>query len=90
MTSFRVRGKIFVTAPPEQTHLHAFVSETDRETALVLYEDICEKLLWGGKVVGVRIALKTAQPEVVRHLVYQAWKNKAPRELLAVHANNEG
>ena len=24
-SSFRVRGKIFVTIPPEETHLHVFI-----------------------------------------------------------------
>ena len=46
--SFRVRGKIFVTIPPEQTHLHLFVSEEQREQALAMYPEFTEKLLWGG------------------------------------------
>ena len=36
-SSFRVRGKIFVTIPPEATHLHVFVGEEDRERALAMY-----------------------------------------------------
>jgi hypothetical protein len=35
--SFRVRGRIFVTVPPEQEHIHVFVAELQRETALALY-----------------------------------------------------
>ena len=58
--SFRVRGKIFITVPPDNTHIHVFLSEQDREQALAAYPDFTEKLLWGGKVVGLRVTLATA------------------------------
>jgi hypothetical protein len=81
--SFRVRGKIFVTVPPEQTHLHVFVSDEQREPALAMHPGFLEKLLWGGKVVGLRVDLARAEPAVVRQLVQQAWARKAPKALLA-------
>lgn len=76
--SFRVRGKIFVTVPPGDSHIHVFVPEQAREQALALYPEFVEKLLWGGKVVGVRVALAAARPAVVKSLVQRAWKHKAP------------
>lgn len=88
--SFRVRGKIFVTVLPEADHLHLFVSEQQRERALVLYSEFTEKLWWGGKVVGVRLALGVAPPAVVRNLVRQAWANKAPKSLLGSHPMSGG
>lgn len=75
--SFRVRGKIFVTVPPGQTHLHVFVAEADREPALAVYPEFAEKLLWGGKVVGLRLNLAKAPAAAVRQLVYRAWVHKA-------------
>ena len=78
--SFRVRSKIFVTAPPEQEHIHVFVSEQQREVALVLYPEFVEKLLWGGKVVGVRVALASAHAGAVKKLVRQAWEYKSPKQ----------
>jgi hypothetical protein len=57
-SSFRVRGKIFVTIPPGEEFLHVFVDDQAREVALALYSEFIEKLLWGGKVVGVRVSLK--------------------------------
>jgi hypothetical protein len=81
MTSFRVRDKIFVTAPPEGTHAHVFVGDEQREPALALYGDWATKLSWGGKVVGLRIELATAEPAVVRDLVRSAWRAKAPKSL---------
>lgn len=81
-TSFRVNGKIFATAPPENTHLHVFVGEEHRETALALNPDSIEKLFWGQKVCGLRIALAKARPETVESLLRQAWTAKAPKRLL--------
>ena len=82
-SSFRVRGKIFITAPPGQQHVHLFVGEPDRELALALHPDVCEKLMWGTRVVGLRVALPNARPGVVHPLVRKAWANKAPKRLVA-------
>ncbi len=81
--SFRVRGKIFVTVPPGQTHLHVFVPDERRDEYLELHAGFCERLLWGGKVVGLRVTLATAEPGVVRAMVRLAWEAKAPKGLLA-------
>lgn len=78
--SFRVRGKIFVTWPDEE-HLHVFVTEAERELALAMHPGFVEKLLWGGKVVGVRVTLAHANATAVTRLVQQAWAHKAPRSL---------
>ena len=75
--SFRVRDKIFITVPPDNTHIHVFVSEQDRERALAAYPDFTEKLLWGGKVVGIRVTLATAPAAVVKGLVRLAYEHKA-------------
>ena len=76
-SSFRVRRKIFVTVPPDGQHIHLFVTEEDREQALALYPQFVEKLLWGGKVVGLRITLAKATPKVVKNLVTEAWAHKS-------------
>ncbi|WP_170113035.1 MmcQ/YjbR family DNA-binding protein [Ahniella affigens] len=83
--SFRVAGKIFVTIPPEATHLHLFVSETDREQALVLYPGFIEKLYWGDKVCGLRLLLAAAPAKAVNALILQAWRHKASKTLLKQH-----
>ena len=75
--SFRVRGRIFVTVPPRRTHLHVFVADSEREQALAMYPQFVDKLLWGGKVVGVRVALEPAPAAAVKTLIRQAWQHKA-------------
>lgn len=86
-SSFRVRGKMLVTVPPGETHIHVFVDEALREPALALYSDYIEKLFWAGKVRGLRIALAKADPSVVKSLVRAAWQAKAPRSLSGAGPN---
>jgi hypothetical protein len=80
-TSFRVRGKIFATAPPAAGHAHIFVGEVEREAALALYPGFVEKLFWGKKVAGIRVDLAQAKPAAVETLLRQAWRRKAPKKL---------
>lgn len=80
--SFRVGGRIFISVPPDGRHAHFFLAEDDRERALALHPGFVEKLWWGSKVVGIRVALADADPAAVDGFVRQAWRNKAPRKVL--------
>jgi hypothetical protein len=82
-SSFRVRGKIFVTVPPDAQHINVFVADDERERALTHYPKFVEKLVWGGKIRGVRVRLSEAPPSVVNQLVRAAWARKAPKRLVA-------
>ena len=79
LASLRVRGKIFVTVPPGEDVIHVFVDEEARERALALYPQWCEKLLWGGRVRGLRITLAAASAPAVKSLVRQAYDSKATK-----------
>lgn len=81
-TSFRVRGKIFATAKETEPYLHILVGEALRDPALALYPEFMEKLVWGGKVVGLRVALPKARAAAVGDLLLAAWEAKAPRSLV--------
>jgi hypothetical protein len=83
-SSFRVKGRIFVTVPPDEEAIHVFVQEEERDQALALYPEYTEKLLWGGKVVGLRVTLGPASPATVKALVTKAYeshiaKNATPK-----------
>ena len=76
-TSFRVRGKIFATAMPDDGYLNVFVGDAHREPALAGHHPDCvEKLMWGGKAVGLRVSLADASPAVVKDLLLVAWRQK--------------
>lgn len=79
-SSFRVRGKIFVTVPPDEEFIHVFVGEEDREPALALYPHFIEKLLWGSKVLGLRVRLAPADPAVVKALVGKAYETRVQKD----------
>jgi hypothetical protein len=78
--SFRVGGRIFLTARPAESHLHLFVPEEKREPALAMHPELATKLLWGGKVVGLRIELPRAPVGVVNDLIKSAWESKVARK----------
>ncbi len=83
LASFRIRGKIFACLTPDGAHLHLFVAETERETALAMQTGGIEKLFWGKQCVGLRLRLDSARAEVVGRLLRQAWHNKSPKRLSA-------
>jgi hypothetical protein len=78
--SFRVRRKIFVTIPTGDEYLHVFIDEQARELALTMYSEFIDKLLWGGKVVGVRVNLTQAKPSVVKSLVESAYNFRVSKD----------
>lgn len=82
-TSFRVRGKIFATADLSETCLNIMVGEAERDPVLDIYSHCLEALHWGKKIVGVRVNLLEATPEIVDELLKLAWREKAPLTLLS-------
>jgi len=79
-SSFRVCGRIFTTIPPEETHLHVFVGDEDREQALAMYPGFVEKLFWGSKVLGLRVDLARATPAIVKALVVKAYETRVRKD----------
>jgi hypothetical protein len=88
MTSFRVNGRIFATAPADEIRLHIFVDES--EVAATVAEQqgaelprAFEPLLWGQRVRGLRVVLAAAPEDRVRELLADAWRRKAGKRLVA-------
>lgn len=78
-TSFRVRGRIYATAPVEGGLLHVFVDEEDRDRMAKIDPATYAILGWGKKVVGLRVTLESAQPADVAALLHAAWQRKAEK-----------
>lgn len=79
LSSFRVRGKIFATVPPDGEHLHIFVDEAIREAAIAAEPGAIEALHWGKKIVGVRVVLARTREATVTSLLSSAWERAAAR-----------
>ena len=78
--SFRVGGKIFATMP-DAKRLHLMLDARGVEQAVELAPSVCEPMLWGRKLAGVRVALPAADAKLVERLLKLAWDGKAPRRL---------
>ena len=50
MSSFRVRGKIFATVPPEGGLLHVFVDEAEARSVAASNPDVYSELWWGKRL----------------------------------------
>ena len=83
MSSFRVRGKIFATVPPDEAHLHVFVDEAQIAESVAENPAAFEPLLWGERVRGLRIDLGPAPEDRVAELLEESWRRKAPKRLIA-------
>jgi hypothetical protein len=79
--SFRIRGRIFATAP-DDSHLNVMIDPFDVDAAVRAEPESCEELWWGKQLSGVRVSLRQAPPALVKALVEAAWRRKAPKRLL--------
>ncbi len=79
-SSFRVRGRIFVTIPPDGEHLHVLLPVEQQDQALALHPEFVERLYWGHKALGVRVALRSARPGAVHALVLAAYEARVARD----------
>jgi hypothetical protein len=68
--------------PRGPVHLGNGPAADRRDQFLELHAGFCERLLWGGKVVGLRVTLAAADRDVVCAMVRLAWEAKAPKGLL--------
>jgi hypothetical protein len=83
MTSFRVAGKIFATLPPEGGRLHVFVDDAEVAASCAEYPAAVEELWWGTTRRGCRVLLAKATTPLVRELLTESWRRRAPKKLLA-------
>jgi hypothetical protein len=82
MTSFRVAGKIFATMPPEGGRVHVFVDDDEVDAYAAEYPTTVEELWWGSRRRGCRVSLSTATVPLLRELLTESWRGKAPRKVL--------
>ncbi|HXN59976.1 MAG TPA: MmcQ/YjbR family DNA-binding protein [Acidimicrobiales bacterium] len=83
MTSFRVAGKIFATVPPEGGRVHVFLEADEVAAYCAEFPGAVEELWWGKKLAGCRVVLRQATSALVRELLMESWRRRAPKKLLA-------
>ena len=83
MTSFRVAGKIFATMPPEGGRVHVFVVDDEVAAYCAEFPAAVEELWWGSSRRGCRVLLKQATAPLVRELLVESWRRRAPKKVLA-------
>jgi hypothetical protein len=83
MTSFRVAGKIFATVTAAGDRVHIFVGPDEVATYCAEYPGRVEELWWGTQRRGCRVALTTATQSLLRELLTEAWRARAPTRLSA-------
>jgi hypothetical protein len=77
-TSFRVAGKIYATALPDDGRLNVMVDEPEARAAVERHPDWCHELWWGKRLCGVTVDLAAADKGGVRELLEEAWRMRAP------------
>jgi hypothetical protein len=85
--SFRVRGRMIATFPADGSFLRVFVSPEHRSQALADHAEWIEPLLWGSRVLGVRLLLPNARAAVVKKLLVRAWQHTAPAAVVESSRN---
>jgi hypothetical protein len=83
LASFRVKGKIFATVPPEEKYLHVFVEGAALDVLPAAQPKAYEKLFWGNRLAGLRVTLAAAKAADVEELLRSAWRRRAPKKLAA-------
>jgi hypothetical protein len=82
MSSFRVRGRIFVTVPPGGSRLHVFVDPLAVGGYVAEDPAAFEPLRWGEKIRGLRVSLAAAADARIREVIEESWRRKAPKTLV--------
>ena len=83
MTSFRVGGKIFATVTADAARVHIFIGSDEVAAYCAEYPGLVEELWWGKRLSGCRMVLKSADRALVRELLTEAWRRRAPDKLRA-------
>ncbi len=91
--SFRIRGRIFATLPPEGDRAHVFVDQ--EETAAAVEDDPAafHELWWGKKLSGVRVDLAAVTATTVGRvfeLIEESWRRRAPKRVVAAYDPDSG
>ncbi|GAA1897030.1 MAG: MmcQ/YjbR family DNA-binding protein [Williamsia herbipolensis] len=81
MDSLRFRTSVLATRPDDETLRIMLTPEQIEET--IAEFDWCTPVLWGQKLSAVAVRLPDADSDVVRDLITDAWRRRAPKRVQA-------
>ena len=79
---FRVGGKIFATLQPKKNVAVVMLAPADQAAAVQMNPDALTLKYWGKKGY-VEVSLERANAALLRALAKAAWRNIAPKRLVA-------
>lgn len=88
IASFRVRGKIFATVPDDH-HIRIMLDENSIRSATAEFPAVCQEFYWGKKLACVVVTVKAATTGLLRELLEDAYRRKAPASLVRQLAEAE-
>jgi hypothetical protein len=83
MPSFRVKKKIFATVPDGKT-IRIMLGPDEVAAAISTNPEAFEELWWGKQLAGITVHLARADKRQVADLLGEAWRRKAPKNLVKV------
>ena len=84
LPGFRVADKLLVHLEKGDAHAIVCVGQQEAETAVVDEPDIYQEVWRNGRIfVGLRVDLTTVTKKRMRELIEHAWRNRAPKRLVA-------
>jgi hypothetical protein len=87
MSSFRVKGKIFCTVPTDGKRLHVYADADEARALVAEHPKAFEHITWGKRErpEWLRVYLAHAPTAIVKELLEDAWRAKAPKRVLAAY-----
>ena len=84
MASYRVRGAILATAPDDD-HVRVMLDQEAILAAVAENPGSCSPSYWGSRLSCVVVDLAVVDAELLRELLGDAWRRKAPATLRKAH-----
>jgi hypothetical protein len=84
-TSFRVGQRIFATLATDGATLNVMLDDDEARASAGETADAVELLWWGRRLSGVQVFLSRADEPLVRELLEDAWRGRAPRRLVEAY-----
>jgi len=84
LPGFRVADKLLAHLQHGDTHAIVCVGRTEAEAAAAAEPEVFEEVWRSGRIfVGLRVDLAEVTEDRMRELVEHAWRNRAPKRLVA-------